>query len=188
LHWNTVTEVNNSGFDIERCIINPQSAISNLPAETHGVQAGSQFSKVGFVSGSGTSAGPKQYSFIDHNLAAGLYSYRLKQIDRSGAFKYTQEVQVDVGTAPKAFTLGQNYPNPFNPSTTLEFTFERNGKATVKIFNILGQEVATVFNQEVEAGRIYQAQFNASHFTSGVYMSVLESGGKRLFRKMLLVK
>jgi hypothetical protein len=125
---------------------------------------------------------------VDRNLSVGLYAYRLKQMDRSGRFKYTQEVHVDVGSAPRVFSLAQNYPNPFNPSTTLEFTFEQNGNATVKIYNVLGQEVATVFDQVAEAGRIYQAQFNASRFTSGVYMSVLESGGKRLFRKMLLVK
>jgi hypothetical protein len=58
----------------------------------------------------------------------------------------------------------------------------------MKIYNVLGQEVATIFDQEAEVGRFYQAQFNASRFTSGVYMSVLESGGKQLLRKMLLVK
>jgi hypothetical protein len=170
LKWATATEVNNYGFEIERR------------------ETSSQFSKVGFVAGSGVSSSPHQYSFADRGIPAGRYVYRIKQIDKNGSFKYTQSVDVEVGSAPKAFTLSRNYPDPFNPSTTLEFTLEQNGRAVMKIYNVLGQEVATVFDQQAEAGRIYQAQFNASRFTSGVYMSVLESGGKRLLRKMLLVK
>jgi hypothetical protein len=170
LRWSTATETNTNGFEIERREVN------------------SQFTRIGVVVGAGTSSSPREYTFADRGIPAGRYAYRIKQIDKDGSFKYTQTDEVEVGLAPKAFTLSQNYPNPFNPSTMLEFTFEQNGNATVKIYNMLGQEVATVFNQKAEAGRIYQAQFYASRFTSGVYVSVLESGGKRLLRKMLLVK
>jgi hypothetical protein len=170
LRWSTATETNTDRFEIERREVN------------------SQFTRVGFVAGAGTSSSLREYTFADRRLTAGRYAYRIKQIDKDGLFKYTHTVEIEVGSAPKAFTLNQNYPNPFNPSTTLEFTFEQNGIATVKVYNMLGQQVATVFDQVAEAGRIYQARFNASRFTSGVYMSVLESGGKRLFRKMLLVK
>jgi len=178
LNWTTATETNNYGFEVERRdVAIPQSKIGN-----------SQWSKVGFVTATGTSNSPHEYSFVDQNLSPGRYAYRLKQVDKSGTYKYTQIWEVEVGTAPKEFTLGQNYPNPFNPSTTLEFTLEQNGRAKVKIYNMLGQEVATVFDQEAEAGRVYQAQFNAGRLTSGVYVSVLESGGKRLRQKMLLLK
>ena len=90
--------------------------------------------------------------------------------------------------APKELTLGQNYPNPFNPTTMIEFTLQQEGRAVMKIYNTLGQEVATVFDQVAESGRIYQVPFDASRLTSGVYLSVLESGGKRLQQKMLLIK
>jgi len=176
LTWTTATEANNFGFEIER-----QTVSDHQPAI-------SGWSKVGFVPGAGSSSTVRSYSFTDGNLSAGIYEYRLKQIDNHGSFKYSGSSEVEVGTAPKKFSLGQNYPNPFNPTTTIEFTLQQNGRATVKVFNVLGQEVATLFDDNADAGRIYQAQFNASRFTSGVYVSVLESGGKRLVRKMLLVK
>jgi uncharacterized delta-60 repeat protein len=176
LFWETATESNNYGFEIERL------QIRNLNFEIR------NWSQVGFIAGSGTTTSPRQYSFDDNNVVAGRYSYRIKQIDKDGSFKYTQTAEVEVGLVPKEFTLGQNYPNPFNPSTTIEFTLPQDGRATLKVYNVLGQAVATLFDDRAEAGRIYHAQFDAAWFTSGVYVSVLESGGKRLLRKMVLVK
>jgi hypothetical protein len=170
LKWTTETEVNNSGFEIERRELN------------------SQFTKAGFVGGSGTSTGPKQYSFVDHNLSAGLYAYRLKQMDRNGAFKYTQDVQVDVGTAPRVFSLTQNYPNPFNPSTSIEFTIPTDGRAVLKVYDMIGREVATLVDQDMKAGVYQQVVFDASTFASGVYFSRIEFGGKQLIKKMTLLK
>jgi hypothetical protein len=185
LAWKTATEKNNYGFEIERHVLLGSGLESGSQATSIKAQ---NWARVGFVAGTGASSSPKEYSFADKNLVSGWYAYRIKQIDKNGSFKYTQSAEVEVGLAPKVFTMNQNFPNPFNPSTTLEFTFEQNGNATVKIYNMLGQEVATVFDEVAEAGKTYQARFNASRLTSGVYMSVLESGGKRLFRKMLLVK
>jgi hypothetical protein len=181
LKWATSTEVDNSGFEIERRLV-------NLPAETHRVQAGAQFTQAGFVSGSGTSTGPKQYSFVDQNLSAGLYSYRLKQLDRNGSFKYTQEVQIEVGTAPRVFSLGQNYPNPFNPSTTIQFTIPQDGRVTLRIFDLLGRDVATLIDQDMKAGVYQQVVFDASKSASGVYFSRLEFGGKQQLKKMILLR
>ena len=82
---------------------------------------------------------PHDYSFEDNNVFPGTYSYRLKQIDRNGAFRYSQEVKVDLGAAPKEFRLSENYPNPFNPTTNIEFTVRDNGPATLKVYNIAGQ-------------------------------------------------
>jgi len=129
-------------------------------------------------------------------LADQNYFYRVVGVDMHGnqgspsveLLKQKLVTEVENTIAPKEFTLVQNYPNPFNPSTTVEFTLAESGKTTVKIFDILGKEVATLFNQEAEAGRLYRIQFNASGLTSGIYVSVLESGGKRLVRRMALVK
>ncbi|HWP81486.1 MAG TPA: T9SS type A sorting domain-containing protein, partial [Bacteroidota bacterium] len=90
--------------------------------------------------------------------------------------------------APKAFTLHPNYPNPFNPSTSIEFTIPEDGFATLKVFNLLGQEVATLFEGEAVAGQIYQRTFDASQLPTGVYVSRLTSGGRSLIQKMLLAK
>ena len=89
---------------------------------------------------------------------------------------------------PKGFTLSQNYPNPFNPTTNIEFTVPSNGRATLKVFNAIGQEVATLFNGEAEAGKYNMVQFNASGFATGLYFSRLEFGGAVQLKKMMLVK
>jgi hypothetical protein len=176
IHWTTATETNNYGFEIERRSVGKDGTPSP------------SWRRIGFVAGSGTSLSSRNYEYADRGIEAGTYDYRIKQIQTSGSYVYSTVAEVEIGLAPREFTLAQDYPNPFNPSTTLEFTLERDGRATVRIYNMLGQEVATVFDQEAEAGRVYQAQFNAGRLTSGVYVSILESGGKRLRQKMLLLK
>ncbi|MBP6672056.1 MAG: T9SS type A sorting domain-containing protein, partial [Bacteroidetes bacterium] len=175
LNWTTETETNSSGFVVER------SAVS----EEDGVRI---WEKAGFVEGAGTSSVQHSYSFTDEHLRAGRYSYRLRQIDRDGKFVVTAAIETEVGLAPKVFTLAQNYPNPFNPSTTIEFTLPKNGRTVVKIFNSIGQEVATIFDQDAEAGRIISIPFTANTIASGVYFYVITFDGQRLVKKMMLIK
>ena len=89
---------------------------------------------------------------------------------------------------PAVFALSQNYPNPFNPTTAIQFTVPSNGRAVLKVFNVLGQEIATLFDGEAAVGVIHQVQFNASNLSSGVYFSRLEFDGNVQMRKMLLLK
>ena len=96
-------------------------------------------------------------------------------------------VKAKTGVAT-TFDLSQNYPNPFNPSTVIQFTVHSNGRAVLKVFNVLGQEVATLFNGVATAGVSRQVEFNASNLASGIYFSRLEFGGKMLVKKMLLLK
>lgn len=91
-------------------------------------------------------------------------------------------------SVPLTFELLQNYPNPFNPSTTIPFSVPANGRATLKVFNTLGQEVATLFDNDVDAGRMYYAHFDAGKNASGIYLARLEFNGKVLMRKMVLMK
>jgi pectinesterase len=98
---------------------------------------------------------------------------------------------VAIGSAietPAQFTLSQNYPNPFNPTTAIEFTVRNNGRATLRVYNIVGQPVAELFNGEAEAGKLYLEKFDASRFASGIYFSVLQMGSRRLVHKMSLLK
>ena len=90
--------------------------------------------------------------------------------------------------APNEFSLKQNYPNPFNPSTTIEFTVAVNGRAILKIFNAIGQDVATLFDGAADAGQYQAATFDAKNFSSGIYFARLQSGGNMVMRKMLLIK
>ncbi len=178
LHWSTATEINNTEFEIER------RPLPSPPLKEEGTEG---WGRVGSVAGAGTSNSPKSYSFTDNVAAAGTYSYRLKQIDHNGAFVYSQTVQVIIAV-PKVLALSQNYPEPFNPSTTIQFTVPDDGKATLKIFNSLGQEIATLFDGEAAAGVNHELQFNGSNLASGIYFSRLEFGGKMQVMKMMLLK
>lgn len=168
LNWNTATELNNNGFEVER------------------KSANSQYSKIGFVAGFGTTTEPKTYSFTDNNVAAGNYTYRLKQVDFDGSYQYSNEVNVDV-TGPAQYTLEQNYPNPFNPSTLIKYSIAKDGFVNVSVFNLLGEKVATLVNNNVKAGS-YEINFNASHLSSGVYFYSIEAGDFKAVRKMMLMK
>jgi len=168
LNWATASETNNKGFEIER-----KSGINS-------------FITIGYVEGSGTTSEERSYSYLDKNLKPGTYVYRLKQIDFNGKFEYSQEIEADV-TAPLAFRLEQNYPNPFNPSTKISFSVPTSGFITLKVYNVLGQEVSTLVNRVVEAG-IHSVDFNAAQFNSGIYFYSLEAGDINQIKKMTLIK
>jgi len=88
---------------------------------------------------------------------------------------------------PEIFSLEQNYPNPFNPSTSIQFRIPENSFVSLKIYNVLGKEVATLMNEEKNAGS-YEVNFNASVLSSGVYFYKLEAGNFVQTRKMVLMK
>jgi len=176
LTWKTKTEMNNAGFEVERkSMINEQSTMNS-------------WTKVGFVTGHGTTNSPQQYSYSDNVGTAGTYSYRLKQIDHNGAFTYSQEIRVEVGGVPKEFALAQNYPNPFNPTTTISFTLAEDGHVSLKVFDMLGREVQTVVDGNLKAGELHNAVFDASGLSSGIYFYRLETTKNSLVNKMMLLK
>jgi len=88
---------------------------------------------------------------------------------------------------PTTYELAQNYPNPFNPSTTIKYQLPKDGIVTLKVYDILGSEVATLVNEQKTAGR-YEVSFNASQLASGVYIYRLQSGEYISSRKMMLLK
>lgn len=189
LQWATATEVNNFGFEIERRLVSSyELQVSGSQLGTRNPEPGTTWSKIGFVQGSGTSTSPKEYSYVDGNLPAGRYAYRIKQIDFGGAATYYDAAEVEVGLAPEVLSLGPNYPNPFNPTTTIEFTLPEAGKASLKVFNMIGQQVATLFDQNAEAGRMYRTTFSASSLPSGLYFYRLEFANRSIVKRMTLVK
>jgi len=169
LAWSTATEVNNYGFEIER------RAIPSIV-----------WAKVGFVAGNGTSNTAHNYSFTDAALATGSYAYRLKQIDNNGAFKYSQEAQVTIET-PRVFSLNQNFPNPFNPTTVISYQLPIAGYVSLKVYDMLGREVAILVNEQKPAGS-YQAAFDAHLLPSGVYFYRLQSESFKEIKEMVLIK
>ncbi|MBV6513952.1 MAG: hypothetical protein FMNOHCHN_03535 [Ignavibacteriaceae bacterium] len=170
LQWKTATEVNNSGFNVER-----SSDRSN-------------WQTLGFITGHGNSNAEKAYSFTDKNLAPGKYHYRLKQIDTDGQYEYSDIVELAVSNAPDAYALSQNYPNPFNPSTAISFALPQASEVTLKIYNTLGQEVAVLINGETMEAGIHTKAFDAGKLTSGVYIYKLTAGSFSSVKKMNLLK
>ena len=88
---------------------------------------------------------------------------------------------------PESFLLSQNYPNPFNPNTEIKYSIPENGMVTLKVYNLLGQELVTLVNMEQKSGN-YTVNFNASNLASGVYMYRIQAGSFALTKKMLLLK
>lgn len=156
LNWATATEKNNQGFEIQR-------------------NNGNGYQVVGFIAGNGTTVQPQQYSFVDRNVTPGKYTYRLKQIDFNGQFEYLPEVEVDV-IGIKEFSLAQNYPNPFNPATTISFNLAVDSKVSLKVFDVLGQEIMTLLNETKTAGT-HTVSFDASKLNSGVYFYIIDASG-----------
>ena len=184
LSWATATETNNYGFEIERTTTIGHPEQANAPI--YDPVGKGNWTKIGFVEGNGTTNAPKSYSYTEKNISTGKYSYRLKLIDRDGKFEYSQQVEVTV-SAPKIFALEQNYPNPFNPSTTINYQLPVAEHVSLKIYDAIGREVATLVNEVKDAG-YYSAQFDGARFSSGIYFARLSSSGKTQMRKLLLLK
>ncbi len=99
-------------------------------------------------------------------------------------------VKTDVKTNKKMnekFWLGQNYPNPFNPSTTINYSLKKPGFVQIKVYDVLGKEMATLVNGKKTAGN-YSVMFNGNNLSSGVYFYVLDYGETKLLKKMMLLK
>jgi Secretion system C-terminal sorting domain len=156
LQWITATETNNQGFEVQR-------------------SAGGEFETIAFVEGHGTTTETQVYTYQDRTVVVGSYSYRLKQVDFSGTFDYSNVIEADV-PAPAEFALDQNYPNPFNPSTKIAFRLAVDSKVSLKVFDVLGQEVANLVNANLGVGA-HSVDFDASSLNSGVYLYRIEATG-----------
>jgi len=168
LNWTTATEINNQGFEVQRKMQNEE------------------FASVGFVEGYGTTTETQNYSFTDENLLPGVHSYRLKQVDFDGTSELSDVVEVEVST-PLYYSLSQNYPNPFNPSTTISYSIPADGYVTLRVYDVLGNEVASLVDEQKQSG-IFNIHFNASALSSGVYYYTLKASEFTSTKKLVLMK
>jgi len=183
LDWSTATETNNEGFEILRSTKN------------------NEWKMIVFVEGYGTTTEPQFYSFTDESLQPGIYQYKLKQIDFDGSFEYSKIVEVTI-EAPTEFSLSQNYPNPFNPVTKIKYSIpsvalrqaQSDILVTLKVYDVLGIEIATLVNEEKPAG-IYEITFDGTGLPSGIYLYQLKAtpNGEQVgsyieTKKMVLLK
>ncbi|MCB9357736.1 MAG: T9SS type A sorting domain-containing protein [Calditrichaeota bacterium] len=168
INWNTASETDNHHFVVLR--------------------DGAMMTQ---VASQGNTASGHSYTWTDANLTNGTaYSYSLAAVDVNGA----QELLVTQSATPRAdagvvtaYALHQNYPNPFNPTTSIRFDLIEAGFTTLKVYNVQGQEVATLINGMQSAGA-HSVSFEATGLTSGMYIARLDVNGFTAQQKMLLLK
>lgn len=180
LEWSTMSETNNLGFYVERRKNPPEdfATVSDL------------------VPGAGTTLEEHRYSWTDTAAAPGTYFYRLRQVNLDGRITHSFEITVALDAVlgargreavPGEYALRQNYPNPFNPATLIRYQLPEAGDVTLKIYNALGEEVATLVDAYQTAG-YKSAEFSAVRLPSGVYFYRLTAGSFMRMRKALLVR
>jgi subtilisin family serine protease len=168
LKWITATETNNFGFEVERR------------------NDYSPYEPIGFVNGNGTSTNRVTYNFVDENLSANQYYYRLKQIDLDGSSEYSNEIEIEI-VGLTDFQLYQNYPNPFNPSTKIKYYIPQNSFVKITLHDILGSEIRTLVSENVQPG-IYEIVLDGSDLSSGMYFVRLSSENIQRTLKISLIK
>ncbi len=174
LSWRTATETNNFGFEVERR------------------QAAKEWQRIAFIPGNGTTSQEQSYLFVDEDLIAGSYEYRLRQIDTDGSFEYSGILKLSVG-GPVSSQLLQNYPNPFNPSTSISYSVQAPGRVLLKIFDISGRTVRTLVNEnraEGEYSELWNGRDDSNQeVASGLYFYNLQAGPDLTeTRRMVLLK
>lgn len=179
LKWNTATEVNNYGFEIQKLKVKSE--------KLKDPDANEEWETAGFIPGHGNSNAPKNYSFSDRLSANGIYYYRLKQIDTDGSYAYSYEVKADFTLLPSQFFLEQNYPNPFNPETTIEFGLPEESDLLLEVYDITGSRAATLLNEKKEAG-YHSVTFSGTNLASGVYFLRMKAGEYTSIKKMNIIK
>ncbi len=179
LSWETITEVNNFGFYIER--YNPSD---------------STWPDLDFVMGAGSSSSPKYYSYTDTSASKGFtYYYRLKQVDNDGGYKYSDTLTVAVITGikeikeiiPNGFSVSHNYPNPFNPSTNVQISLTKASEVNLKIYNSAGKIIKEESYGTKSPGT-YTINIDMSAFSSGVYYYKISAGNYAQTHSMVLLK
>jgi subtilisin family serine protease len=150
LHWKTLSEVDNAGFEVQHKGDGPYEA-------------------VGFVEGMGATHLPQQYAFTTGELLPGHHVFRLKQLNFDGTYAYSDEAAVDI-TVPGAYQLSAAYPNPFNPATSLSLAVARAQHVRAEAFDVLGRRVAVLFEGEVRPEAAETLRFEATGLRSGTYL------------------
>jgi hypothetical protein len=175
LKWSTATESNSFLFQVERTSLEDQ-----------------EWKTVADIRAAGSTTEMKNYSYTDKNLNSGKYLYRLKMVDLDGTYNYSASVEAEIGI-PMEFSISQNYPNPFNPTTKINYQIPADASVTIEMFDITGQKVATLVQQDMKAG-YHTLEVSGLRLSSGMYiyrMHAVSSETGRNFmdvKKMMLLK
>lgn len=152
LSWQTTSENQNLGFEVQ-----------------HQVAGTSEFEAVGFVDGHGTTSRAQSYAYRVADLAPGQHTFRLKQMDLDGSFRYSPTVATTI-EVPGAYYLSAAYPNPFNPQTQFELTLKQQQNVRIAVYDLLGREVAQLHEGVLPANELQVFRFGADALPSGIYL------------------
>jgi hypothetical protein len=170
LKWETATEINNFGWEVERTF--------------KGLE---KFELIGFVEGAGNSNSPKNYSFKDIPTQYGNYLYRIKQIDNDGIFEYNGTVSILYEHNQPGEEYLSAYPNPFNPQTNIVIAINYKSFVRVNIYNSIGEKITTIYSGLLDEGE-YNFSLNGQNFSSGIYIVMLQTEREILKHKVVLLK
>lgn len=149
LHWETASETNNAGFEVQQRI-------------------NGEYQAIGFVNGRGTTTEKQRYTFRTRNLAAGSHDFRLKQIDFDGTFAYSKSVTAQIALAGAA-DMEKAYPDPFNPQTQFNLTIAREQNVTIAVYDMQGRLVQTLHQGALSPSEAHLFTFEAFNMPSGRY-------------------
>ncbi len=158
LRWETASETNNAGFEIQHAAVVETRLGASLPWDA-----------VAFVDGFGTTEQPQSYTYRLENLLPGRHRFRLKQIDFDGTVEYSPEVEVAVAV-PGAYHLSKAYPNPFYPKTSFSISVVRAQHVEVAVYDLRGRRVAGLYDGTLGAGMARAVTFASGALPSGLYL------------------
>ncbi|MFB6099513.1 MAG: T9SS type A sorting domain-containing protein, partial [Salinibacter sp.] len=176
LTWRTASETNNAGFDVQ-----------------HQPSGSKEWRKLGFVeskASGGTTTEPKSYRFTAENLSVGTHRFRLRQVDLDGSTSLSEPVTVEL-RMEKALRLSPPMPNPVRTSARLRFGVRSPRDASIRLYNVLGQRVATLYTGTPAAGEMHTLRVGTQtlgQLPSGVYFVRLTAGGKTRTRRLTIAR
>lgn len=174
LQWETATESDNYGFEIER-----KNSKDRHPL----------WQKVGFVNGHGTTNTHHRYVFHDKTGEPGPVEYRLKQIDRDGSYEYSSSINfLERNNSPDSTNSIEIFPNPFNAMATIIARFVGTGSVRIALFDVTGKEIKTIYSGEAAGANSIKVKFDAHSLASGIYYCVLHHGSAQIVKKIALIK
>ncbi|MFN7014974.1 MAG: T9SS type A sorting domain-containing protein, partial [Bacteroidia bacterium] len=170
LNWQTATELNNKGFEIEK----------SFDKEN--------WFTLGFVEGGGTTTNLNYYSFTDNEIPSEIQYYRLKQLDFNGSFEYSKVIEVNSDLTITSYQLFQNYPNPFNSLTIINYQVPVKSQINISIYDIKGEKILELVNEEKEKG-LYKTALENVKLPSGIYfVRMITSTGYSAVIKITQIK
>jgi hypothetical protein len=186
LRWTTASEQNNAGFEVQRRRVELRSGETGQEASV----STEKWEKVGFVASkaeSGTASQALSYRYVAEDLPVGTNEFRLKQVDLDGSATRHDAVTVEL-RMEEALRLGVPAPHPVQSRATLSFAVKEKQETTLRLYNTLGQRVATLYRGTPTAGETQTIQLSATDLTSGTYFLRLHTGNRTRTQRVTIVR